>query len=105
MSAAGTSCSHRCPGADADTRWAATTPATRATSSTAPSGTQPTGSAPARRESRVNKRQEKVTIFAERVDDWNDRRYEVSITVYVPAESIGEAIEAVIGAVKEIGVA
>jgi len=53
----------------------------------------------------VNKRQEKVTIFAERVDDWNDRRYEVTITVYVPAESIGEAIEAVIGAVKEIGVA
>ena len=51
------------------------------------------------------RRQEKLTIFAERLDDFADRRYEISVTVIVPAESIGEAIEAVVGAMKEIGVA
>lgn len=48
---------------------------------------------------------EEVTVFAHRVDDFNDRRYEVSITVVIPAESVGEAIEAAVSAMREIGVA
>jgi hypothetical protein len=48
---------------------------------------------------------EKVSIFAERVDDFNDRRYEVTITVTVPAESVGEAITSVLSAMTDIGLA
>ena len=50
-------------------------------------------------------KQEKLYIHAERVDDFNDRRYEVAVTVTVPAESIGEAIESVVSGMREIGVA
>jgi hypothetical protein len=53
----------------------------------------------------MKKPKEKVTVFAERVDDWNDRHYEVTVTVYVPAESVGEAILAVVNALTDIGVA
>lgn len=49
--------------------------------------------------------QEELSVFAHRVDDFADRRYEVSVTVTVPAESVGEAVEAVLSALKDIGVA
>jgi hypothetical protein len=49
--------------------------------------------------------QEEVTVFAHRVDDFNERRYEVSVTVSVPAESVSEAITSVLSALADIGVA
>jgi hypothetical protein len=48
--------------------------------------------------------QEEVMVFAHRVDDFAERRYEVSITVTVPAESVSEAITSVLSALAEIGV-
>ena len=49
--------------------------------------------------------QEEVTVFAHRVDDFNEQRYEVSVTVTVPADSVSEAITSVLSALAEIGVA
>ena len=50
----------------------------------------------------MNPPTERVTVHAERVDDFNDRRYLVTVTLIVPAESIADAVELVVGTIGSI---
>lgn len=43
--------------------------------------------------------EETLTVYAERVDDFNTRRYRVHVSVTIPADSVGEAVGAVVEAV------
>ena len=48
---------------------------------------------------------DEVSIFAHRSDDFADPRFVVDVTVTIAADSVGEAIEAVVSALRDIGVA
>lgn len=45
---------------------------------------------------------ERVSITAERVDDYADRRYLITAVLTVPAESMGQALSSVVGVLEDL---